>query len=71
MTKPTNNPALKLAIFTSGKRQMEIARRADIHPTILSRIVNGRLPPTDEQRAALARVLRKRIDELFPEAVAS
>lgn len=62
------NLALKLAIIASGHRQYVIAGKAGIQETLLSKFITGRAEPTDEQKKALARVLRKPIEELFPEA---
>lgn len=66
-----NNRALKMAIWDSGKPQIVVAEKAKIHETRLSKIVRGHIAPNDNERKALARVLRLPVDELFPEAVAS
>lgn len=63
--------ALKIAIWDSGKPQIVVAQKAKIHETRLSKIVHGHLEPTADEQKALARVLRRPIDELFPEALAS
>lgn len=63
--------ALRLAILHSGQRQYVIARKAGIHESRFSRLVNGQLQASDEERRRLARVLRRPVPELFPEALAS
>lgn len=66
------NLALKQAILSrqSARRrpltQREVARRADMDETRLSRIVRGSEQPTPEERKALSRVLRRPQAELFP-----
>jgi transcriptional regulator with XRE-family HTH domain len=65
------NLALKIAIVQSGRPAADIAEAADLHESKLSKIVNGRRPPTDAERKALARVLKRKASDLFPMAVAS
>ena len=43
---------------------------ADINETKLSHLVNGRRDPSDAERKALARVLKRKATELFPEVAA-
>ncbi len=62
----TANKALRHAIVDSEKRQGAIARSARIHHTRLSRIVRGHLEANEKERKALARVLGRSQDELFP-----
>lgn len=64
------NIALKTAIFASGIPQVEVASRTGIHYTKISMIVNGRREPSDDEKKAIARVLRKKVDHLFPEVAA-
>lgn len=64
--KTTTNVALKVAIVQSGKRQRQISIVSRIPEQRLSGIVTGRVEPTDTEKAALARALKKSIDELFP-----
>ena len=66
-----HNRSLAIAILDSGKPQIVIAKKAGIHETRLSKIVNGHLEPTDDERKVLARVLRRRVVDIFPEALAS
>lgn len=57
--------ALKLAIVASGWRQKDIAAEVGLDEPTLSRIVNG-LHADEETRRAIAGVLRRQVDELFP-----
>jgi hypothetical protein len=63
---PNKHTPLRRAIFESGRRQIEIARDAKIHYSTLSLVANGYRQATDDEQAALARVLRKKKAELFP-----
>jgi transcriptional regulator with XRE-family HTH domain len=67
------NLALKIAILESGKSQVDVAEAADIHETKMSNIVNGRREPSDAERRAIARILKRKPGDLFPssEALAS
>lgn len=65
----TTPSALRTALFNSGQKQIEIAKKADIHETRLSKIARGHVEATPDERKALARVLRKPVDELFPGSV--
>jgi hypothetical protein len=67
----TANKALRHAIVDSEKRQGAIARSARIHQTRLSRIITGHLTANEKERKALARVLRRSQEELFPTAVSA
>ncbi len=62
---------LKLAVLAAGLPQYQIARRAKVvNETRLSRLANGRALPTPEERKALARVLERCEEELFPAVAA-
>lgn len=67
MTAPKNRPniALKIAIVASELKQREVAMRTRIPEVRLSKIVRGNAAATDAERAALARILKKDIAELF------
>lgn len=65
MTVATNT-ALRTALFNSGLKQIEVAKRADIHETRLSKIARGHVAATAEEQKRLARALRMSIEELFP-----
>ena len=67
------NTALKLAMIERRVRQITVAHRAGIHESRFSKIVNGHDQARADEKAAIARVLRKPVDQLFPpeqEAVA-
>lgn len=64
------NVALKVAIIEAGWVQIELANKLGIHESTFSKIVNGHLEPSDEQKQAIARVLGRTVDQLFPEVAA-
>jgi transcriptional regulator with XRE-family HTH domain len=59
------NLALKIAIVESGLSQVDVAVAADIHESKLSTIVNGRREASAAEQKALARVLKRKVTELF------
>jgi transcriptional regulator with XRE-family HTH domain len=65
------NIALKIAIVESTRPAADIAEEAGLHESKLSKIVNGRREPSKAERAAIARALKRKPAELFPEAIAS
>lgn len=58
---------LKDAIMADGRKQYLIAGLAGINETLLSKFAIGRRIPTEVQKKALAKVLRKSVRELFGE----
>ena len=64
------NVALRVAIAATGRTQKDVARRAAINQWRLSRIVRNDVTPTPKERARLARILGKTVQELFSEAAA-
>jgi DNA-binding XRE family transcriptional regulator len=60
------NTPLRIAIFESGHQQQEIAKRAQIHETRLSKLARGHVDPSTDEAKSLARVLRKPVAALFP-----
>lgn len=62
------NRALRIAIAASGRRQKDIARRAHIHESRLSRIVAEDVTPRPVERRRLARILGAPVEHLFEEA---
>lgn len=70
------NTALKLAILESGFTQMEVANEVSkqpglkLHESQLSKITRGHMDPSDDIKKALAKVLRKRVAQIFPEVAA-
>lgn len=59
------NKALAHAIVDSDMTQRQIARKARIDETRLSRIISGQTPATPREQKALARVLAKAPSALF------
>jgi hypothetical protein len=55
---PKNLP-LKMAIFASGMRQIDVAKAADIHESRLSHIINGHRVASGREQTALGAVLRR------------
>lgn len=64
------NVALKAAIFESPLFQDDIAAKTGIHYSKLSRIIHGKTEPSDAERKAIARVLKRSVHDLFPEVAA-
>lgn len=56
---------LKDAIMADGRKQYIIAGLTDIDETLLSKFVIGRRIPSEAQKKALAKVLKKPVKELF------
>ena len=56
---------LKKAIILQGLYQKEVAERACIDPSYLSLIANGRLIPTEMQRAQIATALNTSVEKIF------
>jgi transcriptional regulator with XRE-family HTH domain len=57
---------LRVALLCAGMPQYEVARRAEMTETRLSRIACGRTKPTSEEAIRIARVLDKTVGEIFP-----
>lgn len=62
--------ALKHAIVDSEKTQRAIARSTRIDETRLSRIASGQIEAKPRERKALAKLLGRPQEELFPSAAA-
>ena len=56
---------LKKLILQQGLYQKEVAKRAGLDPAILSLIANGRLIPTEMQRAKIATALNTSAEKIF------
>jgi len=59
------NLALKFAILESRLSQVDVAEKADLHESRLSQIVNGRRDASEAERKVLARILKRKPEELF------
>lgn len=60
--------ALKMALMRRGVRQYDAARVLGITDTRMSRIICGRLEPTDDEKKRLAQLLQTPVEELFADA---
>lgn len=61
---------LRDAIFRSRRTQKDIAEAVGITPAEMSKIVHGRVNPTEAEEKAIAKVLRQPVGELFGQEVA-
>jgi transcriptional regulator with XRE-family HTH domain len=59
------NYALKLAILKSRRNQVDIAREVRIFESRLSKIVNGYIEPSWDEKGRIAEVLGQKPEELF------
>lgn len=64
------NTVLKVAFIEAGKKQIAVAQETGIENTKLSRIIHGYCEPSDEEKKAIAKALRRKVDHLFPEVAA-
>jgi transcriptional regulator with XRE-family HTH domain len=62
------NLILKMSILQKFPHQGDFAREVGVSESLVSRIVNGRRFPTEEQAEKIAKVLALPVDELFPAA---
>ncbi len=63
------NNHLKEELERQGYTQMDLARKTHLCPMTISYILNLKRPPTFEQQIAIALVLKKPLDYLFPDAL--
>lgn len=64
------NKALKIAIIESDKTQIEVAELAKINNTRLSQILRYRVsPPSESEKLRLSGVLKRTVEDLFPDQV--
>jgi len=61
------NRVLKMVIAGSDLTNYQIEQRAKIPLTKLSRIIHGAAQPSEIEKAGLAEILGKPVQELFPE----
>lgn len=59
------NIKLKTLILEKFRYQADLAKRAGIHETLLSRIVSGRRDPYPDEAQAIAEALDATVEELF------
>jgi len=67
----TERTPLRTAIFHSGIRQVVIAQKTEISEARLSKIANGYLEATADEKRRIARALKRSVQDLFPESIAS
>lgn len=65
--KKTRNVALKSAIFASGRTQRDLAAKTQIGEVRFSKIVNGKVPPSVDERNAIAAELGEPPQAFFPD----
>ncbi len=65
MHKAHTNVNLKVAIILSGRDQYQLAEQVGITETHMSRIVRGRLAPTESEAKSIAQALDKDTTHLF------
>lgn len=61
------NVTLKMAIVESGLKQKQIAAMAGISEPVLSKVIRGKDSPKLDQARAISRLVKRPLDELFPE----
>lgn len=64
------NRALKIAILDHGTTQIALARAVGISEPRMSRIMRGHDEPTEDEKKAIAKILRRKVHELFSEVAA-
>ncbi|HVM55440.1 MAG TPA: helix-turn-helix transcriptional regulator [Acidimicrobiales bacterium] len=57
---------LKVAIAIDGRPVYQVAGAAGINPSAVSKIMAGKLDPTEPVKQRLAEVLGRPVEELFP-----
>ncbi len=62
------NRDLKMVIAGSSMTNYQIELKAGIPLTKLSRIIHGAVQPSESEKAELAEILGKSVQELFPES---
>ena len=59
------NLQLLMAIRERGMRQVDFARAVGDHHTFVSRVVNGWVNLDEERKSKYAKILGKRVNDLF------
>lgn len=67
----TINIALKTAIMQAETTQIVIATKTGIHESRVSQIIRGHREPSDDEKRAIAKVLRRSVHDLFPSSEVS
>ena len=58
---------IKEVIREKGIKQTYICHKLDIHPSVLSLIINGKRKPNQKRLKDLARILNVSIKDLYPD----
>jgi hypothetical protein len=58
---------LKMEVLLSEEKSFSLARKASMHPTTFSAIVNQHYEATEKQKVAIAQALNKPVSKLFNE----
>ena len=69
-TRGSLNLPLKIALVSYPATAWRVAMKVEMSQARLSGIVHGRLQPTEREQRALAKILGKPVQELFPSAPA-
>ena len=64
------NKHLVIAMLDREVTQIEVAKKAGLSESRLSRIVNGHDAPTRNEKESIAKALRRPVDAVFPSAEA-
>lgn len=64
------NKALKIAIIEAETTQVEVAKRAGIAAPLFSKIVHEYEDATPDQKKAIAKILRCKVEDIFPSVAA-
>lgn len=62
------NIGIRVRQMQLGVTSVDVAFRSGIHPSSYSRILNGWMTPTEEQKVRIAAVLKCSPEEIFGEA---
>jgi transcriptional regulator with XRE-family HTH domain len=65
------NIALKTAIMEEETSQVVIAGKTGIHESRVSQIIRGHREPSDDEKRAIAKVLKRSVHDLFGSAVSA
>jgi DNA-binding transcriptional regulator YdaS (Cro superfamily) len=65
------NTTLKLAILEQGLKQRAMARTLQMSESKFSQIVHGWQDATAEEKKAIARILKRKVHDLFPDQVSA